>query len=456
MVLNWLEAVQTIDHRVAVLPKGSWTGAEWRRTFAARSYDFYQIAHKGWDDDLCNGGMIWSPVCLPSSSIAARTNSPQWLEPYKNAITNELYISASISMFLHHPSPARNETYLWNAIRAHEWLKSSNMTDAGGLYTDGFHVSNLRAGGKKCDTRDDMVYTYNQGVLLSALRGLAEATNDEKYIIEGLELIDAVLKSEGSVGELVFDGILTEKCDPGGYCSQNGFVPTPSPPIPPNLNDINRSQTFKGIFMHHLTTFCKPFPHTSQLPLSAKHTHRLSCTRCQPFIQRAAYTALITRNEHGVMGSWWGIPAGLLHSTHETHDTRPPGTKDVENMCVSSLQPHVCEAALRPPGSRWGDLNDRGRGRTVESHSGGLAALRAVLEFEGEPGIETRSKRVVEMWRDIGESWCMNALKVVAAAWAVWMITLVCGSAKVDPAENGKGKDAESVKGDKDEAYGTF
>lgn len=135
-------------------------------------------------------------------------------------------------MFLHHPYPARNETYLWNAIRAHEWLTSSNMTDAGGLYTDGFHVSNLRAGGKQCDKRDEMVYTYNQGVLLSALRGLAEATNDEKYIVEGLQLIDAVLKSEGSVGELVFDGILTEKCDPGGYCSQNGFVlctPSPSP-----------------------------------------------------------------------------------------------------------------------------------------------------------------------------------------------------------------------------------
>jgi len=162
---------------------------------------------------------------LPPEKLAA--DSAQWLEPYKNAITNQLYISASISMFLHHPYPARNQTYLWNAIRAHEWLTSSNMTNAGGLYTDGFHVSNLRAGGKQCDKRDEMVYTYNQGVLLSALRGLAEATDDEKYILEGLELVDSVLKSEGSVGELVFDGVLTEKCDPGGYCSQNRSVSSP-------------------------------------------------------------------------------------------------------------------------------------------------------------------------------------------------------------------------------------
>jgi predicted alpha-1,6-mannanase (GH76 family) len=123
-------------------------------------------------------------------------------------------------MYHHHPSPARNETYLWNAIRAHEWLKASNMTDNSGLYTDGFHVSNLKNGGSKCDTRDEMVYTYNQGVLLSALRGLADATENDEYIIEGLQLVDAVLMSEGSRGELVFDGVLTEKCDPGGYCSK--------------------------------------------------------------------------------------------------------------------------------------------------------------------------------------------------------------------------------------------
>lgn len=29
------------------------------------------------------------------------------------------------------------------------------------------------------------------------------------------------------------------------------------------------------------------------------------------------------------------------------------------------------------------DLNDRGRGRTVETHTGGLAALRAAWEVEG-------------------------------------------------------------------------
>ena len=267
-------------------------------------------------------------------------------------------------MYLYHPYPPRNETYLWNAIRAHEWLIRSNMTDASGLYTDGFHVSNLRHGGSKCDKRDEMVYTYNQGVLLSALRGLAEATSDGAYLVEGLELINAVLTSEGSTGELIFDGVLTEKCDPGGYCSQNG-------------------QTFKGIFMHHLTAFCQPLPKSSTLAIETLTTHRAACGHLRTFLRRSAMSATLTRNSKGVMGSWWGIPAGMLSSEYESHDTRPPGTMDIENMCVFTMKAETCEAAQRPPqAKRSKDLNDRGRGRTVESHSGGLAALRALLVLD--------------------------------------------------------------------------
>jgi predicted alpha-1,6-mannanase (GH76 family) len=127
-------------------------------------------------------------------------------------------------MYLHHPYPPNNETYLREALRAHSWLKKSNMTDAVGLYTDGFHISNLNSGGSECDKRDEQVYTYNQGVILTGLRGLAEATGNETYLAEGLVLVNDVLGSEGTVGELMIDGILTEKCDPGSYCSQNGHT----------------------------------------------------------------------------------------------------------------------------------------------------------------------------------------------------------------------------------------
>ena len=76
MVLNWLEAVQMINHREAVLGKDQWTGTEWRWTFAERAYDFYQIAHEGWDERLCGGGMVWSPVRIPSLSSPSLSASP--------------------------------------------------------------------------------------------------------------------------------------------------------------------------------------------------------------------------------------------------------------------------------------------------------------------------------------------------------------------------------------------
>jgi len=207
VVLGWLEALKAIDYRKETFKDSEWTGAEWRNAFARRALEFYILAEGGWDTTRCAGGMLWSP----------------YLDPYKNAITNELYISASIAMYLYYGD--RNERYLFNAVRGHEWLRNSNMTNKQGLYTDGFHISNDKGVGEKiCDVRNEMVYTYNQGVLLSGLRGLAEATGDEGYLTEGFQLVDAVVTSEGRVGEIVRDGILTEKCDIGGYCSQDGHT----------------------------------------------------------------------------------------------------------------------------------------------------------------------------------------------------------------------------------------
>lgn len=210
VVLQWLEAIKTLDLRVSTLPPSTWTGSEWKPAFAARAKEFYNLAENGWDESMCSGGMVWSP----------------WLEPYKNAITNELFVSASVGMYLYHPD--HNETHLENAKMAHAWLKASGMRNVVGLYTDGFHISRVweppGTGEKVCDKRDETVYTYNQGVLLSGLRGLWEATGERAWLEEGFELVDAVVGSEGRVGEVVREGVLTEKCDPGSYCSQNGHT----------------------------------------------------------------------------------------------------------------------------------------------------------------------------------------------------------------------------------------
>lgn len=332
VVLQWLEAVKTIDARVALFPESAWTGAEWRAPFAQRALEFYTLAETGWDTLLCGGGMVWSP----------------WLEPYKNAVTNELFVAASIAMYQHHP--AHNLTHLANAHAGHGWLAASAMQNAHGLYTDGFHVSRLRAppeaGEKRCDIRNEMVYTYNQGVLLSGLRGLAEATGERAYLEEGFALVDAVRSSEGAVGEVVRGGVLTEKCDPAARCSQNG-------------------QTFKAVWMHHFTRFCEPLP----VSAAGAEWHAHECGEYRAWVRGNAEAAWATRNAAGVVGSWWGAEGQARGET-----VLDAGAVDYRNE-----------------GGEWsgewsavkGDLNDRGRGRTVESHSGGLAALRAVLEVVG-------------------------------------------------------------------------
>lgn len=331
VVLQWLEAIKTLDARTATFPSSSWTGAEWRDPFAQRALEFYNLAEAGWDTLLCGGGMVWSP----------------WLEPYKNAVTNELFVAASIGMYLHHPH--HNATHLANAHAAHAWLAASGMQNAHGLYTDGFHVSRLRAppeaGEKRCDVRNEMVYTYNQGVMLSGLRGLAEATGERAYLEEGFALVDAVRSSEGVVGEIVHAGVLTEKCDPAGRCSQDG-------------------QTFKAVWMHHFTRFCEPLPAAAAVAVAEWHAH--GCAEYRGWMLENAVAAWSTRDAAGVVGSWWGAKGQAPRET-----VMDAGAVDYRN-----------EGAVGG-GAVKGDLNDRGRGRTVESHTGGLAALRAVLEVVG-------------------------------------------------------------------------
>lgn len=333
VVLQWLEAAKTIDVRTTTFPASAWAGAEWRAPFAQRALEFYTLAETGWDTRLCGGGMVWSP----------------WLEPYKNAVTNQLFIAASVAMFLHHP--AHNSTHLANARAAHRWLAASGMQNAHGLYTDGFHVSRLRAppdaGEKQCDVRNEMVYTYNQGVLLSGLRGLAEATGERAYLEEGFALVDAVVSSQGAVGEVVRARVLTEKCDPAARCSQDG-------------------QTFKAVWMHHFTRFCEPLVWAVETEQAeVVEWHASGCREYWGFVSGNAVAAWSTRNAAGVVGSWWGADAGGAKETGVMDE----GAVDYRN-----------EGQVGGEGAAKGDLNDRGRGRTVESHTGGLAALRAVLE----------------------------------------------------------------------------
>ncbi|OJJ51280.1 hypothetical protein ASPZODRAFT_127332 [Penicilliopsis zonata CBS 506.65] len=421
---------------------GHWHGTQFRVPAAHRARVFYELASQGWDSTLCEGGMIWSP----------------YLTPYKNAITNELFISASIGMYLYFPgdhidspfmasveSPPRvlhDPAHLEAAVEGYRWLKHSNMTGIWGLYADGFHISGWRSdsqpGSRKCDVLNRMVYTYNQGVLLSGLRGLWLATGDEDYLHDGHALVASVIGASGwpetsstAWAGLGRGGILEEVCDSHGACSQNG-------------------QTFKGIFFHHLTEFCRPIRlHEERSVIMSATTgknghhddddwqetfawHQTQCRTYGAWIEHNARAALMTRDEGGRFGTWWGrkyrvfdpssaamvdssvLPDGAIDYQNygkrsaersgsdggggggggplaDTLRNRASGQVESDNEWEWERRIRRSKLEVAPPrhpagnsmeGVRPKDYNDRGRGRTVETQSGGVAVMRALLEWK--------------------------------------------------------------------------
>ena len=415
VVLGWLEAIKFINLHSSLHFSSShdnnatWYASQFIPQFAHRARIFYDLASRGWDTTLCDGGMVWNP----------------YLAPYKNAITNELYIAASISMYLYFPgdndpSPflaqkglppakAHDVRYLDSAVEAYQWLKGSKMRNSHGLYVDGFHITGWQGGKngsngtERCDLRDEKVYTYNQGVILSGLKGLWEATGSRGYLEDGHELVRNVIAATGWKDRdteqqyrwagLGRGGVMEELCDWSGSCSQNG-------------------QTFKGIYFHHLTLFCSPlirrdWDEDKGDMLDDEETrqlHQKSCDEYGDWIRHNAVAAYITKNQEGEYGEWWGRPARRRPGEdEEEEDFEGPDTQgtDYRNEGVPMDEiwrlPEdnaMYKSDVDKGFGNWGrsrrnlysndddvdlrDINDRGRGRTVETQSGGVAVLRAL------------------------------------------------------------------------------
>jgi hypothetical protein len=416
VVLGWISNVRFIQlHSDAHYPAGGahrWYGQQFIDAFSHRARVFYDLAKEGWDERECGGGMNWNPR----------------LETYKNAITNELFIAASVGMYLYFPGDSNtspfdlhdqrardgNESkddkqdlpvvkphdkrYLEAAVDGYQWLKDSNMTNSQGLYVDGFHVTRRPGRSPQCDVRNEMVYTYNQGVILSGLRSLWESTDDTQYLEDGHELVRNVIKATGFEKEdtswhgLGRGGVLEELCDSRGTCSQDG-------------------QGFKGIFFHHLTLFCEPLPLVPMVPgvsysaspdLAA--VHRNSCKEYTRWVGGNAAAAMRTRDARGRFGGFWG--------NQDTKDegVYPVGAEDYRNRGLGDEKKwgRGWEPVLTPPrmpsfnpeqpfdmqrmssgqnvitndgNDDENDPNEKGRGRTVETQGAGMAVVRSMWEF---------------------------------------------------------------------------
>ncbi|KAI1174067.1 glycosyl hydrolase family 76-domain-containing protein [Nemania sp. FL0916] len=421
----------------AKIPNGPYHGSVWVPAFSHRARIFWDLASHGWDTKLCNGGMLWNPRLLP----------------YKNAITNELYIAASISMYLNFPgddneSPYSNRTdrfnpgdpdspipsgprdpkYLKAAVEGYKWLRNSNMTNAKGLIVDGFHISGYldeHSNNTKCDQRDEMVYSYNQGVLLTGQRGLFDATGASSFLSDGHRLIQKVIKATG------WDLILDKPID-DPLATKSGILPrwhglgrlgVMEEYVDASGTGSQDLQTFKGIFFHHLAAFCAPLeapdPELTGQQVhdrafaGVRDAHADACKAYSGWLAHNVHAAMGTRDSAGRFGQWW--TAGLLAGdwvgpwpTLENDGIDDDGRGEMDNatdyrntgvpsntMWRGPAEPTSSSSAPYRKFPQQGqsplakhvakpqrqaiveDPNDRGRGRTVETQSGGLGLLRA-------------------------------------------------------------------------------
>jgi predicted alpha-1,6-mannanase (GH76 family) len=155
----------------------------------------------GWDD-ICGGGLWWNEH-----------------RRYKNAITNELFLTLAALLYQRTPG---NQHYLNWALREWAWLHASGLIGPGGLVNDGLTAA--------CANNGGTAWTYNQGVILGGLAALYEITGDQGYLHQGEVIADAVLSTLTSPR-----GILAEPCEPSGC-------------------DGDQTQ-FKGIFVRYLHQF---------------------------------------------------------------------------------------------------------------------------------------------------------------------------------------------------------
>lgn len=189
----------------------AWWALAWIAAYDLTGEDRYLAAARtifahstgGWDE-TCGGGVWWNQE---------RT--------YKNAITNELFVT--LAALLHLRVPGDRDYRAW-AMRAWDWFSASGMIGPDGLVNDGLTAA--------CANNGGTTWTYNQGVILGGLAALYEITGDRAYLRQGEVIADATL------GVLTGpSGILAEPCE-GAGC------------------DGDQTQ-FKGIFVRYLHEFCR-------------------------------------------------------------------------------------------------------------------------------------------------------------------------------------------------------
>lgn len=165
--------------------------------------NFARLVTDHWDDH-CGGGIWWDPK-----------------HSYKNAITNELLLTAATRLY----RATGQQAYRDWASRIWGWFAASGMIGPDGLINDGLDA--------QCRNNGAPRYTYNQGVLLGGLSDLTAITGDPQFRAAALRTALAATRTL-----VTPQGLLTEPSDALG---RDGPM-------------------FKGVFIYHLGHLIEALP----------------------------------------------------------------------------------------------------------------------------------------------------------------------------------------------------
>jgi predicted alpha-1,6-mannanase (GH76 family) len=243
------------DFLVSFFDDNGWWALAWIRAYDLTSEERYLDAARrifdnmitSWDD-ACGGGVWWNED-----------------RKYKNAITNELFLT--VAARLHLRSPDSKDRYLDWALREIRWFTASGMIGQSGLVNDGLTAD--------CQNNGKPTYTYNQGVILGGLADLHVITGDSAFLRQGESIADAAVRQLTSPPQATPQGILIEPGEAG------------------MIGRREDGSQFKGIFVRHLYDFY----------LHSPRAHY------RDFIFRNAWSLWAnSRNAHNQFGLRWTGP----------------------------------------------------------------------------------------------------------------------------------------------------
>lgn len=126
------------------------------------------------------------------------------------AVENELYLATAAKLANRKPNTPSEYYYIDEAIKAYTWFMGTGMLNSANTINNGILLST-------CKNDGNLVFTYNQGIILGGLAEMTWATGDDSYT----ELANTI--ATAAIGALTdSNGILHEPCEATGCDADEG------------------------------------------------------------------------------------------------------------------------------------------------------------------------------------------------------------------------------------------